>query len=116
MSHVYIIQSGKEGPYKIGMARNVEKRVDELQIGNHQKLYIIAKIYFGTDARAYHIEKLLHRMYSRARIRGEWFNSSIRLKRADAYLNADFFDQKESNEATDDAEWKEREIILACPF
>ena len=116
MSHVYIIQSGKDGPYKIGMARNVEKRLDELQIGNPQKLYIIAKIYFGTDARAYHIEKQLHRMYSRARIRGEWFNKTIQLKRADSYLNADFFDQKENKALVDDAEWDERELIASCPF
>lgn len=43
MSHVYIIRSGNTGAYKIGVAKDVEKRLEGLQVGNPEKLHIIAK-------------------------------------------------------------------------
>ncbi len=91
---VYIIQSGSEGPYKIGAAINVDKRISDLQVGNPEELTLIAKFDFKDTAKAYHAEYSLHRLYRKSRIRGEWFNNNIKLKWADEYFKTDFADQK----------------------
>lgn len=89
MSFVYIIQHGSRGPYKIGKADNPQTRLKELQIGNPVELRLVASIYFQTENRARAVERQLHRMYSRARIRGEWFRQDIELKRADDFFKLD---------------------------
>ena len=98
--YVYIIQSGRFGAYKIGMSKNIERRIETLQIGNPEKLYKIAAIDFQTIGRAKMVESQLHKMYSRARIRGEWFNSTIELKRADHFFNTHF---------REDLPWREQQ-------
>lgn len=95
MSHVYIIRSGQQGAYKIGIAKDVEKRISELQIGNPNELFLIAKIDFGTPKRAMYVEKMMHRFYKKHHIRGEWFSRKIDLKGADKYFNVSFKDQIE---------------------
>lgn len=116
MSYVYIIRSGKTGAYKIGVAKNVKRRLESLQIGNPEKMYIIAKIDFKSEAKSYAIEKQLHKIYSRERIRGEWFNSTIELRRADAYLKVDFFEQELTKKNEEESEYIELDIIRECPF
>jgi predicted GIY-YIG superfamily endonuclease len=94
--HVYIIRNGKKGGYKIGVARDVEKRRDSLQTGNPVELYIVAKFDFGSQAKAYQMESALHKMFKRHRIRGEWFDNRIRLARVDAYFKTNFVAQKKA--------------------
>jgi len=94
MHFVYIIQAGRKGPYKIGMTSDVERRLDELQTGNHKKLYIIAKVDFGSRKEALCAERALHSVYEKSKIRGEWFSPKIKLKTADKYFKTDFKEQQ----------------------
>jgi len=98
MHFVYIIRSGKRGAYKIGVAKNVESRLETLQTGNPAELFIIAKFDFGSKAKAYQMEYSLHRMFKRHRIRGEWFDNRIRMARIDAYYKTNFLSQKKEND------------------
>ena len=41
MHFVYFIQQGSDGPIKIGMAENVQQRLDSLQLGNSDLLVVI---------------------------------------------------------------------------
>jgi len=94
MYHVYIIQHGRKGAFKIGIARNVEKRIVDLQIGTPVELRIIAKFDFGSKKNAYRVEQKLHRIFRKYWIRGEWFSNKIRLQWADEILRTDFEKQK----------------------
>ena len=71
MSVIYFIQSGGDGPIKIGRASNLAKRVAELQCGNPSPLVILASIHGGYD-----VETRFHRHLSAHRLRGEWFEPS----------------------------------------
>jgi len=62
--------------FKIGMTkRTPEERIAELQTGNPSELLIFAVIR-TTDALK--CEKMLHRLFSRYRKRGEWFSISVK--------------------------------------
>ena len=76
---VYFIRCGFHGPLKIGVAANVEKRLSDLQVGNHVELRIIAKIPCKGRKDAYRIENKLHKRFKEQRISGEWFRSSIKI-------------------------------------
>ena len=56
--------------YKLGIAKNVEKRRRQLQTGTPNKLSIAA-FYPVTDARKK--EKYLHTKYASKKRQGEWF-------------------------------------------
>ena len=76
-TYIYAIQEDKlshKAPVKIGLARNVEARLTNLQVGNPTKLIIRAKIGPLSPKEASHLEKKLHRTYNRYKIRGEWFS------------------------------------------
>jgi len=79
ITYLYIIKSGAQdnAPIKIGVAVNVEKRLDELQTGNPQELIIMYKIPMNSRAHAYMVEARLHRQFYRHRIRGEWFKARV---------------------------------------
>lgn len=79
--NVYVIQAGnKKGPYKIGVADNPKQRMADLQIGNHVDLRLLLVIPCSSRRNAYHLETRLHRELGGLRIRGEWFNSKLKLK------------------------------------
>lgn len=69
--YVYFIQSGDDGPIKIGKARNPEYRLAHFQTGNPEKLHLL-----GTIPAAPSLEGKLHGMVEQYRIRGEWFEPS----------------------------------------
>lgn len=71
---VYFVQSGDDGPVKIGIAKNPLDRLGALQTGNHQDLHI-RHVVPGDRA----LETSLHHRFKDALIRGEWFGL--------AYLN-----------------------------
>jgi hypothetical protein len=64
---VYFIQA-ESGPVKIGIAGDVQKRLDGLQSANHERLAVIA-VMEGDPA----LEAALHARFQPGRIRGEWF-------------------------------------------
>lgn len=68
---VYFIQSGEDGPIKIGRAQNIYSRRSELQGGNPELLYIRA--YIPLKYVADLAEELLHMYFAQFRLRGEWF-------------------------------------------
>lgn len=70
-SSVYII-SDTTGRYKIGVSKNPNKRLLQLQTGNSNKLEISHVSYFIPNA--YSIEKKLHNLYNEYRITNEWFS------------------------------------------
>ena len=122
MSYVYIIRSGENGPYKIGYSNNPDYRIEILQVGNPEKLYKIAAIDFKTEKRAQTVERQLHKMYSRAKIRGEWFRSDIELKRADDFFNTDcqkmtgFDEQKQEIIELEADAYLDVDLLKSCPF
>jgi len=93
--YIYIVQLGKGGPFKIGVARNIDTRVKALQTGSHEKLYLLASIEYDTSGAAREMEKKLHDLYKNSRLEGEWFSSRIQLSKADWLFKTDFNKQKE---------------------
>ena len=73
MGFVYLIgEKNNEGRYKIGStrAKNVNKRLKQLQTGNSSELYI--KNYHETD-NPFKLEKMLHNRFKSSNLIGEWF-------------------------------------------
>ena len=77
--YVYFIKEriGDLAPVKIGYAKNVQKRLDELQIGNSRSLEILAVIGPISHERARNIESKLHRKFKKHHVRGEWFSGVV---------------------------------------
>ena len=97
---VYFVRSGRNGPIKIGVAKNVENRMDTLQTGNPTELILIAKVKCKSKAHAYSLETQLHKIYSRKRIRREWFSSELNLSHANRLISArDLEEENESQHA-----------------
>lgn len=74
-SQVYFVQSGANGPIKIGTARDVTNRLASLQTGSPVSLRLLGVIPGDVT-----VEKTLHARFDRHRIRGEWFRPVGRLK------------------------------------
>ena len=72
-SFVYFVRSGNL--IKIGVARNVRKRLDGLQCGNPELLSLLA-LQPGDQ----NLERRLHKQFAADRVRGEWFNFSPAIK------------------------------------
>ena len=74
--YVYFIQSKKSNsPVKIGHSSNIEKRLEDLQVGNPYKLEVKVKLPFSSKMLAISTEKLFHREGEKnhQRLNGEWF-------------------------------------------
>ncbi|WP_298800026.1 GIY-YIG nuclease family protein [uncultured Devosia sp.] len=65
---VYFIQSGQNGPIKIGVAKDVRKRLWQLQTSSHEPLTLLGTC-DGDEA----LEAEFHLQFSQFHIRGEWF-------------------------------------------
>jgi hypothetical protein len=90
-SVVYFIRQGDDGPIKIGVARDAEKRRAMLQTGNPVELHLLRTVP-GTAR----LESLLHQRLAPFRLRGEWFEpiepllALIARRDLEAYLEAEF--------------------------
>jgi hypothetical protein len=70
---VYFIQAGEGGPVKIGWSDDVGKRLRDLQGAHYEELRLLC-VYGGLGRQGHtRLEKVFHRVYAPARIRGEWF-------------------------------------------
>jgi hypothetical protein len=69
LGNVYFLQCG--GLIKIGFARDVAKRLAELQTGNPEPLKLVAVIPGCLPS----VERRYHREFATARRRGEWFDA-----------------------------------------
>lgn len=69
--HVYFVESGADGPIKIGWSQDVERRIGELQVANAHKLRLLGVVP-GTMQK----EGELHATFSHLRMEAEWFQNS----------------------------------------
>lgn len=74
-SGTYFIQAGENGPIKIGKAGDVDKRLRDLQVSNHEELRLLLVL-----PRA-DVERFIHRRFAHCRRRGEWFEPTEDLLR-----------------------------------
>ncbi len=71
---IYFIRYGTNGPIKIGIARDLMKRLDTLQSGAPEILRILHFVEgFITD------ERRLHERFAHLHCRGEWFEPATEL-------------------------------------
>jgi len=75
--YVYFIRAGNRGAIKIGVARNVERRMATMQTGNAFELKLLACIKCNSRNDSLILEKRLHSKFKRQRVRGEWFTGNI---------------------------------------
>ena len=74
MNKIYLIKSKKESAYKIGVSKNPNKRLKQLQTGNSSELELVTCY---ESEFAYKIEKTIHNMFSHLNENGEWYDLSI---------------------------------------
>jgi hypothetical protein len=72
---VYFIQAETTKFIKIGVATNPNHRLQELQVGNPDKLRTILTITLPDSAKARQTEQELHKHFEYCRARGEWFKA-----------------------------------------
>ena len=110
--YLYFIQVENSGPIKIGIAKDVKKRLCELQVGNPYELKIL---YFTPCCRKDEAE--IHRILTmhNLHIRGEWFWPDNRLfdeiqdlKKSDARSGFDW--------SNPDPEKDLRDFRLTAPY
>jgi hypothetical protein len=71
---IYII-GPKNGPYKVGIAKDAYTRIGNLQIGCWEELIVHHVSNYVGDARL--VEDLIHKTLWNKHIRGEWFNHDL---------------------------------------
>lgn len=65
------------GPVKIGRAKNVRKRMGDLQVANPYELTLIDGFACGGQQKVCELETLVHRKLSAFHLRGEWFSAEV---------------------------------------
>jgi Meiotically up-regulated gene 113 len=76
VSFLYVIAARKEGPVKLGLSQDPQRRVRQLQTGSAEQL-VIHHVEEVSDARVKLAESALHRMLGHRRMKGEWFNMTV---------------------------------------
>ena len=74
MSNVYFISDGTY--VKIGKSNNVINRLSILNTGNAATLTLLGYILQESEEAAFKLEKELHKVYEKSKVKGEWFNLS----------------------------------------
>ena len=69
MIFLYVITDGED--FKIGVAKDPEKRIRQLQTGNKKKLEFVL---LEQKNNAHKVEHYLHGQLGKYRIKGEWFS------------------------------------------
>jgi hypothetical protein len=73
---IYIILSGGQcGPIKIGISKDPEQRVIDLQTGNPYTLVLFGFSQVGSFAAAKTLEASVHAVLAASRLVGEWFDT-----------------------------------------
>ncbi len=78
---VYFIMAGNKKAIKIGNAVDIDRRIKELQIGNHLSLKLIASIECDNRTHAIEMEARFHRLFNNQKMRGEWFSGNINMNK-----------------------------------
>ena len=109
--YVYLIKKSSGG-IKIGVSKNPESRLKQLQTSCGEKLSIVARLPFKSRKQAFEFEKILHIKFSKYRIGGEWFKSCILSKFCSSEnLLPDFVTCKYQYEIEEDQKSHIKEII-----
>ena len=69
---LYFVSDG-QGNCKIGIASDIKRRMNNLQVGSAFELKIINIIYFDTIDEAHETERQYHSDLASKKVRGEWF-------------------------------------------
>ena len=78
--YLYVVKPKyKEGPFKIGIAGNLQKRLETLQTAHYEDLEVVMVVEMENPRS---LEKRLHRRFREYRIRGEWFAANRYLHEA----------------------------------
>jgi hypothetical protein len=72
---VYFIQSGKDGPIKIGWSQDVGRRMSELQVANALPLALL-----GVTPGTMETESEFHARFAHLRMKAEWFKDSPEIR------------------------------------
>lgn len=81
---VYVAKEVQSGRFKIGISKNPDRRIKQLNTGNPEQL-ILVHAYLATEQK-YQSEALAHSMFKDFRLKGEWF-SSVDLKMLPSFIN-----------------------------
>lgn len=77
MPYLYLITDGNH--YKIGVAKDPQRRLKALQTGNPKVLKLLATGYRRSTKTAFSVERQIHQGLKRQRLHGEWFRLTDRL-------------------------------------
>lgn len=73
---IYIIGASRDGPVKIGVSNDADKRLRQLQTAQEKQLIVFA----AEPCRATHalaLERLIHAQINHKRMVGEWFDIDV---------------------------------------
>jgi hypothetical protein len=73
--NIYCISDGEF--IKVGMSKNVERRLKQLQTSSARELFVTLIIPCSCSAQAIMRERQIHKSARKHRVRGEWFTESV---------------------------------------
>lgn len=71
---VYLIRLSDNSTYKIGTTKNINKRINQLQTGNAEIIYLVDSY---ESEYAFKIERALHNFFKDKHKLNEWFEFTI---------------------------------------
>lgn len=84
---VYFISNADSQAIKIGIAKNVERRLKSLQTASPAKLQVLKALQVNGLKAAQKLERALHQQFRHLRLSGEWFRADSELVK---YINEYF--------------------------
>ena len=107
---VYLIKCmNKDGFIKIGVAKDIQSRLDTMQTGCPYRLELLASIRCISRGQAYEMERKLHILFKKHRIRGEWFKK-VSMRKAAETVNHDIVNENKTPRTP--IEWDDAEMAL----
>lgn len=100
---IYFLQSGSDGPIKIGRTSNLPYRIKWLQTSHHEPLRLLGALEAPASE-----EKRLHALFVADKARGEWFRPSEAIKKYVASLPPWEQPPKASNKGPGRPRWVSR--------
>jgi hypothetical protein len=103
---VYIVEVRDSGLYKIGITKDINKRLSQLQTSNPYEFYLID---FFISIKSRELEKLLHEKFRLNRYKREWFKLNQNELMEACKFASSFIDRPFSNNSSDKIEQIETE-------
>jgi hypothetical protein len=72
--YVYLIRCEENNYYKIGITKNIERRLKQIQTGTPDKIYLVEKYESDFSSK---IEKALHNYFIYCHRNNEWFELTL---------------------------------------